>query len=52
MGQIKRLLDETMTTQNLDVLYDEDYEQWLLQKQKEQEAYEEMLEINPNYANN
>jgi hypothetical protein len=52
MGQIKKLLDDYLSSEEFDIMFDHEYEIWLEQKKAEQAAYEEFLEINPNFALN
>ena len=33
MGQIKRLIDDILTEEEFDILFDEEYENWKKQKQ-------------------
>jgi hypothetical protein len=54
MSMTKRFLEEMETLMfpdDLDFL-DQEYEIWLEKRNNEQHAYEEMLEINPNFAQN
>jgi ferric-dicitrate binding protein FerR (iron transport regulator) len=50
MSMTKQMFDDYISSEEFDLMFDDEYEQWLQQKQKEQEAYEEMLEINSNFA--
>lgn len=51
MGQTKRLLDDYLTNEEFDLMFDDEYEMYLEQKKVEQSAYEEMLADSQGFNN-
>ena len=49
MGQLKTAFEEFLSSEDFDLMYDDEYENWLAQK----EAYEQAIGdgINQNYCN-
>jgi len=41
MGQIKKLIDDILTEEEFDILFDEEYENWKKQKQN----YDQILDL-------
>jgi hypothetical protein len=43
MGQIKRLLDDYLTNEEFDLMFDDEYEKWINALTKEQMIHEQFL---------